>query len=155
MYAQTTDKLYKGLWSRTASQLRQDLEITPKENPRDHFGKYALIYTRLAEELASERLNESETVTMTIAMNIVWEVARLFYEQAKELSEAVGYDLVTEKPLLPKKKAIIVNGTTILNSNDFQISMDKHFQVNYQLKSPLSPPPPYPHCVEKGGETHF
>ncbi len=103
MYAQTTDKLYKGLWSRTASQLRQDLEITPKENPRDHFGKYALIYTRLAEELASERLNEAETVTLTIAMNIVWEVARLFYKQAKELSETVGYDLVTEKPLLPKK----------------------------------------------------
>jgi len=47
------------------------------------------------------------------------------------------------------------NGTTILNSNDFQISMDKHFQVNYQLKAPLSPQPPYPHCVEKGGETHF
>jgi len=46
-------------------------------------------------------------------------------------------------------------GTPILNSNDFQISMDKHFQVNYQLKSPLSPQPPYPHCVEKGGETHF
>jgi|GEM_PF-4281105 len=33
------------------------------------------------------------------------------------------------------------NGTTILNSNDFQISIDKHFQVNYQLKSPLSPRP--------------
>jgi len=31
------------------------------------------------------------------------------------------------------------NGTPILNSNDFQISMDKHFQVNYQLKAPLSP----------------
>lgn len=92
------------LWSRTTAQLRDELEITPKENPRDHFGKYALIYTRLAEELASERLNESETVTLTIAMNIVWEVARLFYKQAKELSEAVGYDLVTEKPLLPKKK---------------------------------------------------
>ncbi|MCU0482138.1 MAG: hypothetical protein MUE54_13155 [Anaerolineae bacterium] len=104
MYAQTTDKLYKGLWNRTTAQLRSELEITPKENPRDHFGKYALIYTRLAEELASERLNESETVTLTIAMNIVWEVARLFYKQAKELSEAVGYDLVTEKPLLPKKK---------------------------------------------------
>lgn len=104
MYAQTTDKLYKGLWSRTTAQLRDELEITPKENPRDHFGKYALIYTRLAEELASERLNESETVTLTIAMNIVWEVARLFYKQAKELSEAVGYNLVTEKPLLPKKK---------------------------------------------------
>lgn len=104
MYAQTTDKLYKGLWNRTTAQLRSDLEITQKENPRDHFGKYALIYTRLAEELASERLNESETVTLTIAMNIVWEVARLFYKQAKELSDTVGYDLVTEKPLLPKKK---------------------------------------------------
>ncbi|MDZ4670280.1 MAG: hypothetical protein SH821_05380, partial [Phototrophicales bacterium] len=40
------------------------------------------------------------------------------------------------------------NGTTILNSNDFKISMDKHFQVNYQLKAPLSLQPPYPHCVE-------
>ena len=49
MYAQTTDRLYKGLWARTTAQLRTELEITPKQNPRDHFGKYALIYTRLAE----------------------------------------------------------------------------------------------------------
>ena len=53
------------------------------------------------------------------------------------------------------QRQFVYNGTTILNSNDFQISMDKHFQVNYQLKAPLSPQPPYPHCVEKGGETHF
>ncbi len=45
------------------------------------------------------------------------------------------------------QKEFAHNGTTILNSNDCQISMDKHFQVNYQLKSPLSPQPPYPHCV--------
>ncbi|MDZ4672722.1 MAG: hypothetical protein SH821_17810 [Phototrophicales bacterium] len=37
---------------------------------------------------------------------------------------------------------LATHGTTILNSNDFQISMDKHFQVNYQLKAPLSPPAP-------------
>jgi hypothetical protein len=56
------------------------------------------------EELASERLNGTETVTPKVAIEIVWEVAKLFNRQAKELSAAVGYDLVTEKPLLPKKR---------------------------------------------------
>lgn len=101
MYAQTTDRLYKGLWERTTAQLRADLDITPKQNPRDHFGKYALIYTRMAEELSTDRLNDAETVTLHAAMDIVWDAARLFHKQAKELAEAVGYDLVTEKPLLP------------------------------------------------------
>jgi DNA-damage-inducible protein D len=102
MYAQTTDKLYKGLWAKTTAQLRKELQITVKQNPRDHFGKYALIYTRLAEELSTERLENIETVTLHTAMDIVWEVAKLFHKQAKELSEAVGYDLVSEKPLLRK-----------------------------------------------------
>jgi DNA-damage-inducible protein D len=103
IYGQTTDRLYRGLWDRTTGQLRRDLDITPKQNPRDHFGKYALAYTRLAEELASERLNNAEMVSVNMAMEIVWEAAKLFSRQAKELSEAVGYDLVTEKPLLPKR----------------------------------------------------
>jgi hypothetical protein len=103
IYAQTTDRMYKGLWERTTAELRKDLNISPKENPRDHFGKYALIYTRLAEELATERLNGIERVTVEMAMNIIWEIAKLFHKQAKELSAAVGYDLVTEKPLLPKQ----------------------------------------------------
>lgn len=102
IYAQSTDRLYKGLWDRTTVELRQDLNITPKENPRDHFGKYALAYTRLAEELATERLNNADTVILSVALEIVWQVAKLFHKQAKELSEAVGYDLVTEKPLLGK-----------------------------------------------------
>lgn len=103
IYAQTTDRLYKVLWDRTTTQLRRDLNINLKENPRDHFGKYALAYTRLAEELATERLNGAETVTMPVAIEIVWAVAKLFSKQAKELSEAVGYDLVTERPLLNRR----------------------------------------------------
>jgi DNA polymerase II large subunit len=103
MYGQTTERLYKGLWDRTTAQLRGDLEITPKQNPRDHFGRYALIYTRLAEELSTERLNNVENVSLVTAMDIVWEAAKLFYGQAQQLAEAVGYDLVTEKPLLPKR----------------------------------------------------
>ncbi|MBZ0279805.1 MAG: hypothetical protein K8L97_03625 [Anaerolineae bacterium] len=105
MYSQTTDRLYKGLWDRTTAQLRAELEITRKQNPRDHFGKYALMYTRMAEELSTDRLNNAETVTLKAAMDIVWEAAKLFHKQAKELAEAVGYDLVTEKPLLPRKSS--------------------------------------------------
>lgn len=103
MYAQTTDHLYKGLWDRTTAQLRTDLEITPKQNPRDYFGKYALMYTRMAEELSTDRLNNTETVTLRMAMDIVWDAAKLFHKQARELAEVIGQDLVTEKPLLPKK----------------------------------------------------
>jgi DNA-damage-inducible protein D len=103
MYAQSTDHLYRGLWKRTTAQLRTELEITPKQNPRDYFGKYALMYTRMAEELSTDRLNNAETVTLRAAMDIVWDAANLFHKQAKELADAVGYDLVTEKPVLPKQ----------------------------------------------------
>ena len=37
---------------------------------------------------------------MSVAMEIVWEVAKMIGRQAKEVSESLGYDLVTEKPLL-------------------------------------------------------
>jgi hypothetical protein len=103
IYSQTTEHLYKGLWERTTAQLRHDLEIQPKQNPRDHFGEYALIYTRIAEKLAAERLNNAETVSMETARTIVWEVSRLIHEQVQATSKMLGYDLVTEKPLLKAK----------------------------------------------------
>jgi DNA-damage-inducible protein D len=105
IYMEATENLYKGLWLRTTAQLRGELEISPRDNPRDHFGKYALIYTRLAEDLATEKLGRSETVSMSIAMEIVWEVAKMIGRQAREVSQSLGYDLVTEKPLLPKPKS--------------------------------------------------
>ncbi len=108
LFAQTTEKLYKGLWDRTTAQLRQDLGITKRDNPRDHFGKYALTYTKLAEEVSKDHLKDAETVPFSVAMEIIWKVAKLFHKQARELSEALGIDLITEKPLLrgstPKSK---------------------------------------------------
>ncbi len=100
MYAQATEKLYAGLWNRTTAQLRGELKITPKENPRDHFGEYALIYTRLAEKLSADKLGQAETVMLYQAMEIVWEVAKLISKQAKATSEMLGMDLITERPLL-------------------------------------------------------
>ncbi len=105
VYVDATEKLYRGLWDRTTAQLRGDLKIDTKTNPRDHFGKYALIYTRLAEELAAEKLGQAETVAVTIGMEIVWAVAKMIGKQAKEVSKTLGYDLVTEKPLLSKGRA--------------------------------------------------
>ncbi len=103
IYLEATEKLYKGLWDRTTAQLRGELKIDQKANPRDHFGKFALIYTRIAEEVATEKLGARETVAMRVAIEIVWAVARMIGRQAKEVSETLGYDLVTEKPLLPKR----------------------------------------------------
>lgn len=100
MYAQATEKLYKGLWDRTTSQLRGDLNLTSTDNPRDHFGEYALIYTRLAEKLATDKLGLADTVTLEMAMEIVWLVAKNINKQAKATSEMLGIDLVTEIPLL-------------------------------------------------------
>jgi hypothetical protein len=102
IFMEATEKLYKGLWQRTTAQLRKELKIAKKANPRDHFGKYALIYTRLAEELATDKLGQAEIVPMSVAMEIVWTVAKMIGNQAKEVSKALGYDLVTERPVLPE-----------------------------------------------------
>ena len=59
-----------------------------------------MIYTGLAEQLATDKLGEAEIVTMATAMDIVWAFAKLIHIQAKATSKALGYDLVTEQPLL-------------------------------------------------------
>lgn len=102
MYAMATEKVYVGLWKRTTAQLRGELGLKKNDNPRDHFGEYALIYTRLAEKLAGDKLGQAELVPLTIAMEIVWKVATHISIQAKATSEMLGYDLVTEQPLLPE-----------------------------------------------------
>lgn len=101
LYAQATDKLYLGLWERTTAQLRHELDLNDRQNPRDSFGEYALIYTRLAEMVATNKLDNLEIVTLTMAMDIVWEVAQLIHKQAEATAHALGMDLVTEKKLLP------------------------------------------------------
>lgn len=100
MYATATERVYVGLWDRTTAQLRGDLRLKREQNPRDHFGEYALIYTRLAEKLAGDKLGQAEVVPMTVAMEIVWAVAKHISVQAKATANMLGYDLVTERPLL-------------------------------------------------------
>lgn len=99
-YAQSTENLYKTLWNRTTAQLRGDLEITKHQNPRDHMGQFALIYIRLAEAIAADRLREHDTVDRALAAEIIYDVTKLIQAQAQATSAALGRDLVTGKPLL-------------------------------------------------------
>src|SRR5688572_2589561 len=99
-YAEATEMVYKGIWDRTTAQLRTDLEITRTANPRDHFGVYALAYTRLAEMICAELIEKAETVSMTMASDIIWRVAKMIKSQAEETAKLMKMDLVTEKKLL-------------------------------------------------------
>ncbi len=102
LYSQATDKLYLGLWERTTAQLRGELNLNDRQNPRDHFGEYALLYTRIAEMVCTNKLDKLEIVTLSMALEIVWAVAILIHKQASETAHALGFDLVTEQPFLPK-----------------------------------------------------
>jgi hypothetical protein len=101
LYWKGTEKIYSGLWKRTTAQLRGDLEISKSATVRDHFGEYALIYTRLAEKVATDKLKDAETVNEALAMEIVYAAAKMIRAQALATSQELGIDLVTEKPLLP------------------------------------------------------
>lgn len=104
LYAQATEKIYKGLWQRTTAQLRGDLQLKPQQNIRDHFGEFALIYTGLAERVAAKKLGDMEIVPIALAMDIVHTSAKLISKQAKATSKELGIDLVTERPLLARGK---------------------------------------------------
>ncbi len=104
LFSQSTEKLYIGLWKRTKAQLRGDLNLTQKQNLRDHFGRLALTYTDIAEQVATIQLGDAETVEMPQAMKIVHDAAKLISKQAQATSKALGIDLITERPLLAKGK---------------------------------------------------
>ncbi|MBN1453564.1 MAG: hypothetical protein JW963_21290 [Anaerolineales bacterium] len=101
MYAQSTERLYKGLLDRTTAQLRGDLEITPKQNPRDHMGEYALAYIEMAERLCRDLLGETDTILLSQALDIIWKVAQHIKIQYQATQDFLGRDLLTGKPLLP------------------------------------------------------
>jgi hypothetical protein len=52
LYANITNKIYQGIFARTAGKLRKDWDITKsKENPRDKMTEHELIYLLEVEEL--------------------------------------------------------------------------------------------------------
>lgn len=104
-YGQSTDMMYKTLWERTTAQLRGELGFTnSKGNTRDRFGTYALIYVRLTEMLIADRLREQTMIPVSMATDIVYEIAKMIKAQADATSNALGIDLVTSRPRLTDGK---------------------------------------------------
>ncbi|HUN07709.1 MAG TPA: hypothetical protein PLQ56_13960 [Aggregatilineales bacterium] len=96
----STEQMYKIIWKGTVEQLRANRPETQGEMVRDHFGEMALIYTRLAERIATQRLKDAETVSETIAMDVVYSTAQLISKQAKATSLLLNMDLITERVLI-------------------------------------------------------
>lgn len=100
IYAQSTERLYKGLLDRTTAQLRGELNIKPSQNPRDYMGEYALVYIELTERLCRDLLDDAETVTFSQALEIIWKIAKVIHQQYEATQQLLGRDLLTGRPLL-------------------------------------------------------
>jgi hypothetical protein len=99
-YAIATDDIYKGLWGRTASYLKDELELPKKASLRDHQPMLALHYQGIAEEVSAKKLGERQELEWNEARQIVQDVAAFIGRQAKETSQLLQMDLATGKPLL-------------------------------------------------------
>jgi hypothetical protein len=100
-YATATDDVYKGLWGRTAAQLRAELDVPRKNSLRDHQPDLALYYQSIAESVCARKLGEREEVHWHEAREIIATVAGIIGRQAYETSQLLSMDLATGKPLLP------------------------------------------------------
>jgi len=100
-FATATDDIYKGLWNRTAAQLKKELDLPKKANLRDHQPSLALDYQRIAEGVCAHKLGTRQELTWDEAREIVQMVATFIGKQAQQTSELLQMDLATGKPLLP------------------------------------------------------
>jgi hypothetical protein len=99
-YAIATDDIYKGLWGRTASYLKDELDLPKKASLRDHQPMLALHYQGIAEEVCAQKLGQREELEWNEARGIVQAVAQFIGRQAQETSQLLQMDLATGKPLL-------------------------------------------------------
>jgi len=100
-YATASDDIYKGLWGRTASMLKKELDLSKKASLRDHQPMLALHYQGIAEEVSALKLGTRQELTWDEARDIVQTVAAFIGRQAAQTSELLQMDLATGKPLLP------------------------------------------------------
>ncbi len=101
-YGMATNAVYRGLWGRDSSQLKEEMGIPQKANLRDHQPRLANISQAMVEAAVSEILENRQFVTPPEAMRIIQEVADVVQVQAEMLSQMTGKDLATGRPLLGK-----------------------------------------------------
>lgn len=100
---QATNDIYRGTWGQDANGLRKTLGIGPKQNPRDHMGELALIYTMASEAAVRAYLSgygDDDVVPTPVVRNVIGAIATQTGKQASDMAALVGIDLMTGKPLL-------------------------------------------------------
>jgi hypothetical protein len=100
---EATNIAYKGTLGHTAKGLRDILGIGPKQNPRDHLGEIALIYTMASEAAVRSQLSQyagGDIVPAHVVRNVIAVIATATGKQAQDMAHLIGIDLVTGKPLL-------------------------------------------------------
>lgn len=99
-YSTATDDVYQGLWGRTTSTLKSQLQLTKNENLRDHQPSLALHYQGIVEEVCALQLEERQEVSWNEARDIIQSVAKIIGRQAQETSDLLKMDIATGKRLL-------------------------------------------------------
>jgi hypothetical protein len=102
-FAEATNAVYKGLWNRDASQLRNELNLSKKNDLRDHQTTWGLHYQGLVESTIAHYLENEETVSFYAAKRIIEDVSAVFGIQSNELANRLGFDLATGRPLLKSR----------------------------------------------------
>lgn len=100
-YALATDDVYRGLWDRTAADLKTELSVPNGGNLRDHQPILALYYQAIAEEVCAQKIGARNELWWDEARAIIKTVAAIIGRQAKETGGLLQKDLATDKPLLP------------------------------------------------------
>lgn len=99
-YAIATDDVYTGLWGRTASTLKKQLQLGQNDSLRDNQPSLALQYQGIVEEVCTIQLGERQEVTWDEARDIIQTIAKLIGQQAQQTSEILKMDIATGKRLL-------------------------------------------------------
>ncbi len=81
-FAKLTNAGYLGLYNKTASQIRQECELSPKANVRDHMGLVQLAETSYHEALTREQLQQQNVYGVPA-------MAQISHATGKKLAQAV------------------------------------------------------------------
>jgi hypothetical protein len=99
-YALATNDIYKGLWKRTANQLKQELLVPKNGSLRDEQPLLALYYQGIAEEISAQKLGQREELLWNEGRAIIKDVAAFIGQQAQATSDYLKQDIATGRPLL-------------------------------------------------------
>jgi hypothetical protein len=98
-----TNDVYRGVFNADVRQLRERLDLSPKENPRDFFSRLALAYTIAAEEACKIKLadyKDNDLVPLPLVREIIQVLSQAVGVQADKMANALRIDIVTGRPLL-------------------------------------------------------